>query len=190
MGQKGLQMTEIFDEKEWSYEISKKIGLPRPHAYPSLQDQFTVNGERHLAPRVPIPWQTEPDYRVNKKIGKFVLMIAERERQIYIKDLCGYCGSQFETNDEAVIWTNYDKPVGILGARVYSDFHPFHVECMEQTRVFCPHMKKTENSEYKYGKYADLKAEVIEFLNANGYTQYNDYEAYDMLIPPELRGQE
>jgi hypothetical protein len=177
----------IFGDEEWTYENSKQEGLPRPYAHPPLQDQFTRDGERHLAPRVPIPWQTSPDYRLNKKLGKFVLLIAEREREIYTKDICGYCAVKFEAEDDAVIWVNYDKPIAVNGVRVYSDYHPFHPECMEQTRMFCPHMKKTQDSEYKYGKYAELKEEAVAYLNANGYTQYNDYQAYEELIPPEYK---
>jgi hypothetical protein len=178
---------EIFDDRQWSYENSKKIGLPRPHANPPIEDQFTQNGERHLAPRVPMPWQTEPDYRFDKKIGKFVLLIAEREKEIYVQDICGYCAVKFQPDDEAVIWTNYDKIISVNGARVYSDYHPFHLDCMEQTRIFCPHMRKTNDSEYKYGKYFELKIEILKYLESKGYTDYRNPTAYDDFIPIEYR---
>jgi hypothetical protein len=167
---------DIFNEKEWTYKNSKQAGLPRPYAHPPLEDQFTFDSKRFLAPRVPIPWQTAPDYTPNKQNHQFVSLIVEREKQVYKEELCAYCAVKFKPEDDAVIWINYDQPITVDGARVYSDYHPFHLECMNQTRLFFPHMKKTVDSEYKYGKYQELKAEVIATLDSIGYTGYKDWE--------------
>ena len=48
------------------------------------------------------------------------------------------------------------------GPNVFSDNYPFHIECMKQARIFCPRMRQTENSEFEYGRYQDLKE---NFLN-------------------------
>jgi thioredoxin 1 len=40
---------------------------------------------------------------------------------------------------------------------VFSDIHPLHLECMRQTRIFCPGMKQRTEKEFEYGLYLNLK---------------------------------
>jgi hypothetical protein len=47
---------------------------------------------------------------------------------------------------------------------VKSDSHPFHFECMKQARMFCPHMKKTKDSEFETGKYSELREKCMQEL--------------------------
>ena len=48
------------------------------------------------------------------------------------------------------------------GPKVFSDFHPLHLECMEQARIFCPHMRKLQDSDFETGKFKKLKQNAIK----------------------------
>ena len=39
---------------------------------------------------------------------------------------------------------------------VLSDSHPFHLECMRQARIYCPHMVNTTDNEYIIGEYSKI----------------------------------
>ena len=59
---------------------------------------------------------------------------------------------------------NADKPLSKNGDRVFSDIHPFHLECMKQGRIFCPHMKETKDEEFEVGTFKELRDKVDAFI--------------------------
>lgn len=133
---------------EWSQETKKTIGLPRPFAkYKKGVGRF------NLPLKTPIPWQSEPDLSMGG-----IRLIKENEEKVYAGNLCAYCGVDFLKNEKVIRWTTLDKPLSKDGDRVFSDLHPFHLECMRQARIFCPHMKTTTDDEFELGTFEELRA--------------------------------
>lgn len=142
---------------EWSTAVKDFIGLPRPYAVYGKE-----NNPLNLAAKTPIPWQSIP-----RKDGNGINLLQRHEDSVYEENLCAYCGVVFLPDEEAVRWTTVDKPLNQYGPRVYSDIHPFHIECMKQARIFCPHMKKTEDQEFETGAYKKLRQNADKQLNSH-----------------------
>ena len=140
----------IFGNIEWNNNVKNEIGLPRP-----FSKVLPVNRENHkLARKVPIPWQSAA---INDQ-GRFLKIIQENEDVIYYKDLCSYCGINISIDEDVVRWKNPKiDQIRHDGSFVFSDIHPLHLECMRQTRIYCPGMKKRKKEEFEYGKYKNLK---------------------------------
>jgi hypothetical protein len=146
---------------QWSGDTASNRGLPRP--YSKVSRSFRKAPEflsypkdvLYLHPKVPVPYQTIPIF-VDKK-----LMALSKEREIEVVDnkLCPFCGIAIGDEEEASRWTTKtdNQTLIDLEVRVPSDNMPLHKECMEQTRVFCPFMRRTEESEYITGKYKDIQ---------------------------------
>lgn len=141
---------------EWSKEVTNQKGLPRPYADTTLNKEYKT--KYGLAKIVPIPWQSKPAF----KFGRALKLNKINEDNIYIKDLCPYCGIKIEDNEICARWNTADvSRLGSTGARVFSDVHPFHKECMKEARVFCPFMKTLNNNDFEYGNYVILKQKAI-----------------------------
>jgi hypothetical protein len=141
---------------EWSEQVKNMTGLPRPFVkYGKGTNRPTIKNK--LARKTPFPWQSKPI-----PFTDGIQLIPENEQRVYAEKLCAYCGVQFNPKEECVIWTTKDKPVVKHGRRVYSDYHPFHLECMRQARIFCPHMRTTEDKEFQTGIYEELRIEAIK----------------------------
>ena len=140
----------MFNDVEWNESHINFVGLPRPFSKVLKQHQVFHN----LAPKVPIPWQSRAQ---NNKDG-FLRIVQENEDIVYNKDLCSYCGIKINNNENVVRWTNKElNKINHDGRFVLSDIHPLHLNCMKQTRVYCPGMKKKKEEEFEYGKYIDLE---------------------------------
>jgi hypothetical protein len=145
---------------EWTEETAATRGLPRP--YKKVSRHFRKAPDfleypkdiLYVPPKVPVPYQTIPVF-VDKE---FLQLSKEREREVVENHLCPYCGVAINDEEESIKWTTLtdDQNLIDLEIRVPSDNIPFHKECMEQTRVFCPFMRLTEDSEYVSGKYKDI----------------------------------
>ena len=134
---------------KWQENDVNKVGLPRPWATPKRKD---------LAKRVPIPWQSEDRFESFGHLG----LNQKNEDLVYIQNLCSYCGIKIKNKETAIRWTN--APLAFTskeGPKVFSDLHPLHLECMEQARIFCPHMRKLQDSEFETGIYKELKQNAI-----------------------------
>ena len=149
---------------KWSKKTYKQVGLPRPFMWgrKNFDKQPYWN---HLEPvdkksfiKVPLPWQSSPEN------PRAVVLIQEHEDRVYLENLCPFCGLELLPEERVVAWVNYDVAPTKEGARVFSDHHPFHIECMRQARAFCPHMKKTLDSEFKTDSFLNLRKEVDEQL--------------------------
>jgi hypothetical protein len=138
--------------QEWSTAFKEFVGLPRPFAkYKKGIGRF------NLPSRTPIPWQSIPDVSMGG-----IRLFQRHEDSVYIKNLCAYCGVAFSPIEQVIRWTTLDKPLSKNGDRVFSDLHPFHLECMRQTRTFCPHMKNTTDDEFETGTYSELRSNADE----------------------------
>ena len=138
------------DFNQWKESDIDTIGLPRPFAFTTRKD---------LAKRVPIPWQSEDRFLSKGNLG----LNQKNEDMIYDNDLCPYCGIKILTEETTIRWINAPfKLTKKEGPKVFSDFHPFHLECMRQARIFCPHMRKLKNTDFKVGLYKDLKQDTIK----------------------------
>ena len=124
------------------------MGLPRPYAV------YPVPNRLNIAAKTPIPWQSNPDLEISGGIT----LNQENENKVWVEKRCAYCGAVFSDDEKAIRWTKLDKPLHHTYERVFSDLHPFHLECMKETRIFCPFMRKTKDSEYETGKYSNLRA--------------------------------
>jgi hypothetical protein len=140
----------------WSKEVTNQKGLPRPYADTTLNKEYKTR--YGLAKIVPIPWQSKPAF----KFGRALKLNKINEGKIYQKDLCPYCGIKIDNAETCARWNTADvSKLGPTGARVFSDVHPFHKECMKEARKFCPFMKTLNNNDFEYGKYATLKQKAI-----------------------------
>lgn len=134
---------------EWTHATKNFLGLPRPFAryggkYPN---------PKKLAIKSPIPWQSIPVVSSGR-----IALETDNEEKVWKENRCPYCGVVFVENDEAIRWTTLDTPLSKKGQRVFSDLHPFHLECMRQARIFCPHMKTTTDTEFEIGPYSQMRA--------------------------------
>ena len=134
----------------WQENDVDTIGLPRPFAIPNRKD---------LAKKVPIPWQSEDRFESKGHLGLNQI----NEDVVYKKDLCSYCGVKIQNKENVVRWIS--APLSFTfreGPKIFSDFHPLHLECMEQARIFCPHMRKLQDSDFETGKFKELKQNAIK----------------------------
>jgi hypothetical protein len=86
------------------------------------------------------------------------------ESLIFIENRCAYCGASFIGDESCIRWKIPSDMKKETNSLVKSDSHPFHFECMKQARIFCPHMKKTKDSEFETGKYYELRNNCINEL--------------------------
>jgi hypothetical protein len=158
-------MKDIFKNSvEWSVEIKDTTGLPRPHYvvpkefYDKKNFPFKSTSKFFLHPVVPIPWQSFPIFNDKSKLG----LIEKNESVVYLKSLCPYCGVKIEDKEICIIWK--DKKIPTLeGPRIWSDYHPFHIECMKQGRKYCPFMRSIKNNQFETGEYKKLKDSVVRY---------------------------
>lgn len=151
-----------FDKtKHWEEKDVNFVGLPRPWATPKRKD---------LAKKVPIPWQSEDRFDSLGHLG----LNQNNEDLVYKKNLCSYCGIEIKNKEIVIRWIN--APLAFTfkeGPKVFSDFHPLHLECMEQARIFCPHMRKLQDSDFETGRFKELKQnainDVIKSRELNGF---------------------
>jgi hypothetical protein len=146
----------------WSEQTKDLLGLPRPYVKTPIKAIFK-KGVFFLHQRIPMPWQTKPNFRTRP-----ISLIKENESKVYKESLCSYCGIKFIDTDFVVRWTATDVIPTENGPRVKSDIHPHHIECMKQARIFCPYMRKTQDSEFEFGLYSDLRNNVDFYLKSIG----------------------
>jgi hypothetical protein len=142
----------FYGANRWQENDVETVGLPRPWATSKRKD---------LAKKFPIPWQSEDRFESLGHLG----LNQKNEDIVYEKDLCSYCGVKIKKEEITIRWIN--APLEFTskeGPKVFSDFHPLHLECMEQARIFCPHMRKLEDQEFETGKYKELKQNAINDL--------------------------
>ena len=141
---------KYFDNaSKWQEHDVDTVGLPRPWATPK---------RKGLARKVPIPWQSEDRFQSSGSLW----LNQKNEDLVYKNNLCSYCGIEIKNQETVIRWTN--APVAITsrkGPKVFSDFHPLHLECMEQARIFCPHMRKLKDLDFEIGKFKELKQNAI-----------------------------
>ena len=133
----------------WQENDVDTVGLPRPFAIPNRKD---------LAKKVPIPWQSEDRFEFMGNLG----LNQNNEDTVYEKNLCSYCGIKIKNKEIVIRWIN--APLALTyreGPKVFSDFHPLHLDCMEQARIFCPHMRKLQDLDFETGKFKKLKQNAI-----------------------------
>ena len=132
-------------------------GLPRPWALTA-----GAKTNEQLAKKVPIPWQSVPNF---KTLGVLGLNIVN-EKSVYENGLCPYCGIKLNDNETTQKWTpTLVELTTELNGKVFSDFYSFHLECMDQARMFCPFMKKLKDKNFKIGLHKDLKQEALSDVN-------------------------
>jgi hypothetical protein len=139
----------FYNSHKWQENDVNTVGLPRPFAIPNRTD---------LAKKIPIPWQSEDRFESLGHLG----LNQKNEDLVYEKDLCSYCGIKIKHDEIAIRWIG--APVELTtreGPKVFSDFHPLHLECMQQARTFCPHMRKLQDLDFKIGEYKKLKEDAI-----------------------------
>jgi hypothetical protein len=134
---------------KWTEDDANTVGLPRPFANPKRKD---------LAKTVPIPWQSKDDFDKHNKLD----LNLKNEYDSYLKGLCPYCGIKIKKEEIVTRWTTaklenitYDE------ALVYSDIHPFHIECMKEGRIFCPFMRKLKDLDFEINTYLNLRKNFL-----------------------------
>lgn len=149
---------KFFSNFEWNDSFRDFPGLPRPFSKVLKRHRTNLK----LSIKVPIPWQSSV---MNNKYG-FLNLIQENEDIIYYKNLCSYCGLQIKKNENVIRWKNKNlKDIKNRGRFVLSDIHPLHLQCMKQTRIYCPGMRTKKEKEFEYGFYLNLKKNAIKERN-------------------------
>lgn len=153
-------MSKYFDNsEEWSEEKIFNVGLPRPFAkVPKIFLNTPSIKKMRLAKKFPVPWQSFPKFH-----GNTLGIVFENEDRIYIDSLCPYCGIRFNNEEICIRWTATDSIPSREGPRIFSDSYPFHIECMKQARIFCPHMRETKDEEFEIGSFIFLKAKADSY---------------------------
>ena len=140
------------DSVPWSEENKSNTGLPRPFSYTFKSEK--IRKKFNIAKIVPIPWQSKAVF----KNETFLNLNEENEEQIYINNLCPYCGIKINSDEIVTRWKTMDlEELSKKDSLVYSDIHPFHIECMKQGRIFCPFMKTLADDDFEFGKFQELR---------------------------------
>jgi hypothetical protein len=167
-------MSIFKDAVEWSNNSLKLIGLPRP--YSNVPEKFYFkNKKRYLAKKIPIPYQSLPG---NSERG--IRLNMENEKESINKDLCGYCGIKINNEELSIRWKiEIEKDFFHEQFDVVpTDFHPFHLECMRQARIYCPFMRilkdevfdvKEQKENLKIAKENYKKYFTIDWLSKSRY---------------------
>jgi len=147
----------------WSPLAQTLTGLPRPFSVVLKESRDRVKRSgKHIANKVPIPWQSFSRFDIGRALG----VIKEHENAVVHDGLCAYCGLGFEPNEESIIWITYPDNERIKeGGRVFSDHFPFHITCMKEVRLFCPHMKTTKDEEFLQGVYSELIVKSLKYYS-------------------------
>ena len=125
------------------------VVLPRPFATPTRKD---------LSKKVPIPWQSEDRFESLSHLG----LNLKNEDRVYIEELCPYCGIKINNEEIVTRWFTCELSLVNRDHRwVYSDLHPFHIDCMKEGRIFCPHMRGLQDLDFETGTYKKLKQNAI-----------------------------
>lgn len=147
----------FINAEEWTEENKNKTGLPRPFSYTFKNKR--KKKEVKLATIVPIPWQSKPDFYN----GEFLNLNQENEDLIYDNYLCPYCGIKIDNNEITIRWKTIKiKELISKDTLVYSDIHPFHLECMKQGRIFCPFMRQLSDDDFEIGSFIELRKNADE----------------------------
>lgn len=131
---------------EWSETNYTHTGLPRPFA------RYKKGNIKNLATKTPIPWQSYPDVETSK-----IRMIDKHEDLVWVEGRCAFCGIIFKKGENAIRWVTLEQMPTKRTLKVFSDYHPFHPECMRQTRIFCPYMRTLSDKEFENGQFSKLK---------------------------------
>jgi len=160
-------MSKYFKQK-WSQNFINFIGLPRP--YLKVDYKYRFKGQSDLKdnfflhPEVPVPWQSMPN--INRR-NAFFNVIDRNEEKVISEKRCPYCGNIFLDNEKCIRWTSPDKTPSKDSTRIFSDVSPLHIECMEQARIFCPHMRKTSDGEFEIDIYIILRDKFLKQINTS-----------------------
>ena len=146
---------KVFGNIEWSSFTRNYLGLPRP--FSKVSENYRI--KLKLGAKVPIPWQSAA-----KNEGEtFLRIVQENEDIVYYKNLCSYCGIKINDNENVVKWNNPNmNKITHDSNFVFSDIHPLHLECMKQTRIYCPGMRERIEEEFEYDLYSNLKKKSKE----------------------------
>ena len=156
-------MSRYFDgASEWTEKDKDTSGLPRPFKRISKAYKEKVIDKFTIARIVPIPWQSIPVF--SEETGQPLSVNRENEKNLFLQNKCPYCGIEFSDKEKCIRWMIPSKVKRETNALVNSDSFAFHFECMRQARIFCPHMKKTENSEFETGIFVDLRKKCMDEL--------------------------
>ena len=121
---------------KWQENDVETVGLPRPWATSKRKD---------LAKKFPIPWQSG----AKNDQERFLKIIQENEDIVYYKNLCSYCGIKINNEENVVRWKSpHINKITHSEHFLFSDIHPLHLECMRQTRIYCPGMRKRIETEF------------------------------------------
>ena len=147
---------------EWNEQNKNIRGLPRPFGKVSREFKNKVIDRYHIPKIIPVPWQSIPIFDIETLVPLNVNKT--NESLIFIENRCAYCGASFIGDESCIRWKIPSDMKKETNSLVKSDSHPFHFECMKQARMFCPHMKKTKDSEFETGKYSELREKCMQEL--------------------------
>lgn len=156
-------MSKIFnDSLQWNENTKNILGIPRPFF---IVHKFWRKRKNkiYLSQKIPIPWQS---IAVFDSSGQMLGLDKEKEQLVYKNDLCPYCGIKIEQSEYVIRWTNENFTDYSDDGKVFSDIHPFHIECMKQTRIFCPFMRTTIDKEFELGLFIDLKNNATSYIKS------------------------
>lgn len=153
----------------WSENLTSFQGLPRPYWFPNPRYYFK-NGIRYLHKKVPTPYQSRP----GKEDTGPIRLNVKNEKKAIEEGLCSFCGVKIKDEEISIRWVIEKQKFTSDRDWVPTDFHPLHLECMKQTRVFCPFMRTLKDDQFEIS----LNSENLKKARENFKKYYTiDWEA-------------
>jgi hypothetical protein len=129
----------------WSEELTNFVGLPRPYFF-SQEKNWFKDGKKYIYKKFPVPFQSKPGDE-----NSVIKLNIKNEKKAVEEGLCSFCGIKIKNKELSIRWAieNQDFVKNKTRDWVPSDFHPLHIECMKQARVYCPFMRTLPDEEFK-----------------------------------------
>ena len=157
----------------WSEKNSNFLGLPRPYYLPDPK-WYVKNKKKYLHKKIPIPYQSKPGTKNSSPISLNI----ENEKKVIKEALCSYCGIHIEDNEKSIRWmiekVNFQN--NIKKDLVPSDFHPLHLICMKQARIYCPFMRTLKDKDFDVRLNKDNLKYAKKYFKKYFMIQWEDVE--------------
>ena len=164
---------------KWNETNKNSVGLPRPsydvpeeYRHKKYDGHDDLNRIRilnlksnvYLHRKIPVPWNTSPKFlkKDENNLSGFFQIDDEKERSVYIKNICMFCGLGFKQGEIAIRYKVVHDAIKEGSRFIFSDISPYHQECMRQIRIYCPFMRTRMDDEFEFGDNELLKENSVK----------------------------
>lgn len=143
-------------------------GFPRPKAFvektsrsPYRKHRGGNYGKKWNNRYYPWPYTASDD-----KISN--ISRARLKESVYFKK-CGTCGEPVEEEMVGlIVYNTRSRKLGPMvdkGTLLHSESGPYHLKCLALNFVSCPHLAATNLYEPAYGKWSDVRQQIIDTIS-------------------------